>query len=167
MTKVNLVKERAWLERKLRQNRIGVLLWNIKSLIYEIDYYDIEDLFPSLPFSLPSSNLNLIQNKRGTKTLIPIITDLDGSNVLVWAQGKNEFWVWAENGKRVKCSWFQDKEDGIIKLWITNSLHYLKKNLESSLFEDEAKELKGVVSELEFLMFGTRKEKFERNDEEA
>ena len=152
MTKVNLVKERAWLERKLRQDRIGVLLWNMKSLIYEIDYFDIEDIFPSLPFSLPSSNLNLIQNKRGTKTLIPIVTDLEGSNVLVWAQGKNEFWVWAENGKKIKCSWFQDKDKGIIKLWITNSLHYLKKNLGTCLFVEEAKELKVVVSELERLM---------------
>ena len=152
MTKVNLNKKRAWLERKLRQNRIGVLLWNMKSLIYEIDYYDIEDLFPSLPFSLPSSNLNLIQNKRGTKTLIPIVTDLDGSNVLVWARGRNEFWVWTEDGKKIRCSWFQDKDKGIIKLWITNSLHYLKKNLGSSLFVEEAKELKGVVSELERLM---------------
>ena len=112
---MNLVKERAWLERKLRQNRIGVLLWKMKSLIYEIDYFDIEDIFPSLPFSLPSSNLNLIQNKKGTKTLIPIVTDLDGSNVLVWARGRNEFWVWTEDGKKIKCSWFQDKDKGIIK----------------------------------------------------
>ena len=50
------------------------------------------------------------------------------------------------------CSWFQDKDKEIIKLWITNSLHYLKKNLGSSLFVEEAKELKVVVSELERLM---------------
>jgi len=149
---VNLNKERAWLERKLRQDRVGVLLWRMKFLIYEIDYYDLDDIFPSLPFSLPSLNFKPIKNKRGTKTLIPIVTDLDGSNVLVWAQYKNEFWVWTEDGKMVKCSWFQDKENGIIKLWIINSLHYLKKNLWSSLFEEEAKELKVVVSELERLM---------------
>ena len=152
MTRANLNKERAWLERKLRQNRIGVLLWNMKVLILDVLFVD--DLcLPNLAFFL-HRDFKVSKNKRGTKTIIPIVTNITGEDTLVWCPDKNEFWVYIMGGyRKEKCEVFKPGEN-VIRDWIDFEFSYYIKFLNTDFFSEcpESKVLRRIMCELKELI---------------